>query len=161
MCKAWHSFPEKHRQQSQIYSEKWGLFDVPAYCPQSRCLGLCSHVPSSLLHLLLQCINKSLNLSFLHWHATRFSLKHIALKVDVSQDWKLYCLQVHLCIIQPVNFTGWGSGGIKLFASDMQTSYLNMYVKHIVFVICGFGMCFVNRSMKHAFCSPYLLSFLQ
>ena len=28
-------------------------------------------------------------------------------------DLKLYCLQVCLCIIQPGNFTGWGSEGVK------------------------------------------------
>ena len=43
-----------------------------------------------------------------------FSSDFIALKVDVLQDWKIYCLQVRPCIFQPRNFTGWGSERVKL-----------------------------------------------
>ena len=43
-----------------------------------------------------------------------FSSKHVALKVDVLKDWKIYCFQAHPCIFQPRNFTGWGSERVKL-----------------------------------------------
>ena len=39
--------------------------------------------------------------------------KHIALKVDVLQDRKIYCLKARPCIFQPGNFTGCGSEGVK------------------------------------------------
>ena len=42
-----------------------------------------------------------------------FSSKLIALKVDVSWDWKIYCLQAHPWIFQPRNFTGWGNEGVN------------------------------------------------
>ena len=42
-----------------------------------------------------------------------FSWKHIALKVDVLKDRKIYCLLAHPCIFEPVNVTGWGSEGVK------------------------------------------------
>ena len=42
-----------------------------------------------------------------------FSPKHAALKANVLQDRKIYCLQAHLCIFQVGNFTGWGSKGVK------------------------------------------------
>ena len=40
--------------------------------------------------------------------------KLIALKVDVTQNWQIYCLQARPCIFQPGNVTGWGSEGVNL-----------------------------------------------
>ena len=37
----------------------------------------------------------------------------MALKVDVLQDRKIYCLQARPCIYQPGNFTGWAVKGLK------------------------------------------------
>ena len=48
---------------------------------------------------------------------TGFASKRIALKVDVLQEQKMYCLQAPPCIFQPGNFTGWGSEGINGFKS--------------------------------------------
>ena len=45
-----------------------------------------------------------------------FLSKRIALKEDVLQDRKTYCLQARPRIFQPGNFTGWGSEGVKLIA---------------------------------------------
>ena len=42
----------------------------------------------------------------------RIVFKTEALK-DVLWDRKIYCLQACPCIIQPGNFTGWGSEGVK------------------------------------------------
>ena len=42
-----------------------------------------------------------------------FLSKCIALKVDVSQDRKIYCLQARPCIFQPRNFTVRGSEGVE------------------------------------------------
>ena len=50
-----------------------------------------------------------------------FSSKFIVLKVDVSQDRKMYCLQARPYIFQPGNFTGWGSEGVKLKNATKQT----------------------------------------
>ena len=36
-----------------------------------------------------------------------------ALKVDVLQDWTMYCLQASLWIFQCRNVTGWGSEGVN------------------------------------------------
>ena len=41
------------------------------------------------------------------------SSKRRALKVDVLQDRKLYCLQARPYIFQPGHFTGWSSEGVK------------------------------------------------
>ena len=51
---------------------------------------------------------------FLHCYVKGFAPKCIALKADVLLDWKIYCLQVRLCIFQPRNITGWGSEGVNL-----------------------------------------------
>ena len=48
-----------------------------------------------------------------HWHVKGSSSKRVALKVDVLQDPKIYCLQARPCIIQPRNCTGWGSEGVN------------------------------------------------
>ena len=42
------------------------------------------------------------------------SSQRMALKVDVSQDRKIYCLQARACIFQPGNFTGWSSEGVNV-----------------------------------------------
>ena len=57
---------------------------------------------------------------FSHWHAKEFLSKCIALKVGVLQDQKIYSLQVRLCIFQPGNFTGWGSGGVKNYSHSFR-----------------------------------------
>ena len=43
-----------------------------------------------------------------------FLSKRTALKADVLQDQETDCLQVRGCIIQPGNFTGWGSEGVNI-----------------------------------------------
>ena len=43
---------------------------------------------------------------FLHWRVKGFSSRLIALKEDVSQDRKMYCLQACPCSFQPGNFAG-------------------------------------------------------
>ena len=49
----------------------------------------------------------------------RFSSKHVALKVDVPQDRKIYCLQMRPYIFQPGNFPDWASDGVKTDGSDL------------------------------------------
>ena len=44
-----------------------------------------------------------------------FSSKRIALKADMSQDRKIYCLQARPSIFRAGNFTGWGSEGLRFF----------------------------------------------
>ena len=56
---------------------------------------------------------KTLCLLFLYWHVKGFSSKCIALKADVLQDRKIYCLQACACIFQPGNLTGWGREGVN------------------------------------------------
>ena len=52
-------------------------------------------------------------LLFLHRCVKVFSSKLTALKVDRSQDWKMSCLQVCLCIFLPKTFISWGNEGAK------------------------------------------------
>ena len=51
-------------------------------------------------------------------HVKRFLPKRIALKVDVLQDRKIYCLQARPCIFQSRNFTGWSSEGVKMGSDE-------------------------------------------
>ena len=62
-------------------------------------------------------------LLFLHWHAEGFLSKRIALKVDVSEDRKIYYSQARPCIFQPGHFTGSGSDGVKLLVSMSTVTY--------------------------------------
>ena len=71
---------------------------------------------ASFKHDQLKCeIGNPLSLfsSFSLWRVKGFSSKLTALKVDVIQARKMYCLQARPCIFQPGNFTGWGSEGVK------------------------------------------------
>ena len=52
--------------------------------------------------------------SFSHCRVKGVSSKLTALKVDVLQDRKIYCLQARPSIFQPGNFTGWGSEGVNI-----------------------------------------------
>ena len=53
--------------------------------------------------------------SFSPWRVKGFSSKRTALKLDVLQDRKIYCLQALPCVSQQGNFTGWGSEGVNLY----------------------------------------------
>ena len=45
--------------------------------------------------------------------------KCITLKTD-AKDWKIYCLQVRPCLIQPGNFMCWGSEGVKSYTAKQE-----------------------------------------
>ena len=44
------------------------------------------------------------------------------------QDQKIYCLQARPLIVQPGNFTGWGSEGVNLFLASNMSSSERSYV---------------------------------
>ena len=45
--------------------------------------------------------------------------KCITLKTD-AKDWKIYCLQVSLRLLQPGNFMCWGSEGVKSYTAKQE-----------------------------------------
>ena len=55
-----------------------------------------------------------------------FSSKRIALKVDVLEDRKIYCLQARPSGFQPGNFTVWGSEGVKFSAIQLSSVHFKM-----------------------------------
>jgi len=63
--------------------------------------------------------------SLSHWHVKGFSSKRIALKVDVSYDPEIYCLQARPCSFQPGNFIGWDREGVKnnFYVYRLQNKY--------------------------------------
>ena len=63
------------------------------------------------------------------------SSKRRALKVDVLQDRKLYCLQARPYIFQPGHFTGWSSEGVKgcVLALSERHSYALHRVPSVAF----------------------------
>ena len=50
-----------------------------------------------------------------------FPSKRIGLKVDVSQDRKIYSMKARPCVFQPGGFTGCGSEGVKAARSCTAT----------------------------------------
>ena len=95
-----------------------------------------------------------------HTHMWKdFHKKCIALKADVLQDWKIYCLQAHPCIFQSGSFPGWGSEGVNdtknLSDLDFSSSFhtkretvaknkLDFYWKHFAYVLNKRGWCCRN-----------------
>ena len=96
-------------------------FFVSCFFDLERVRAFSLNPVTAMIWCLLKTTNKSAKFeiltpfsSFSQWHVKGFSSKCTSLKVAVSRDRKIYCLQARPCIIQPGNFTCWGNEGVNI-----------------------------------------------
>ena len=79
-----------------------------------------------------------------------FLSKWLALKEDVSQNQKIYCLQAHVSTFQPGNFTGWGSEGVNV--PPFHTLHPHTYLHTCWCIVCVFSLLWKSDSKKNCHC---------